>query len=96
MYFFLINNNFHFDDAMWHIESKKIPVDLLHFICVPHTLDMNRIKESGYNYTVILSPLTKSLGCINIFSLFRCSTLNQSPNQYLTVICQIIYHLLCW
>lgn len=71
MFFFLINNNFHFDDALLHIENEHIPVDLVHFICIPHTLDMNRIKSYGYNYSLIVSPLIELQGFINVFSLFR-------------------------
>ncbi|WP_434341254.1 polysialyltransferase family glycosyltransferase [Motilimonas cestriensis] len=69
MIYFVINNNFHFIDALNHVRSldRKDVV----FICIPHTLDMTVVKESGWSSIVFESPLVKRGGCFNVFHMLK-------------------------
>ncbi|EPJ2746837.1 polysialyltransferase family glycosyltransferase [Vibrio parahaemolyticus] len=69
MNYFILNNNFHMNDAIRHIRKHSI-IDVC-FICIPHAIDKSKIIKSGIPTIFFDSPLTKRMGTLNIFSLLR-------------------------
>jgi hypothetical protein len=62
MIFFLINNNFHLGDVLARVENFKLKDVTI--ICVPHSLDLKKVSETGLPFIVFKSPLTEKYGCL--------------------------------
>ncbi|MBT1443004.1 hypothetical protein KJI95_00485 [Shewanella sp. JM162201] len=69
MNYFVINNNFHFMDVVKRAEHFSLTDVFL--ICIPHRLDLDEIKNSGFLYRVFESPSTSKLGWLNFIKMFK-------------------------
>ncbi|MEL0613788.1 polysialyltransferase family glycosyltransferase [Marinomonas arenicola] len=101
MYFFLINNDYHFKDACKEIENAKIPKENVLFICVPHKIDIFNLRVSGYKYVVFESPLLRLIGFLNVFSILKIKNeiidfakkIGGAPRLYIYTEYELLNHL---